>query len=42
MKKEYGTSDRSGKRIKKGNHFVVEDGNGNVLIFNKYLIYYIS
>ena len=27
MNKEYGVSYRSGKRLKKGNHFVIEDGN---------------
>ena len=31
LKNKYGTSGRSGKRVKKGNHFVVEDGNGNLL-----------
>ena len=31
LKNKYGTSERNGKRVKKGNHFVVEDGNRNFI-----------
>lgn len=31
LKAKYGTTGRSGNRIKVGNHFVVKDGNGNTI-----------
>lgn len=31
LKRKYGTSGRSGIRVRQGNHFVVQDGNGNTI-----------
>ena len=31
LKQKYGTSGRSGIRVRQGNHFVVQDGNGNTI-----------